>query len=334
MAILESRPLLDLRTLLAVTSDSPYYNESGKLSIFYAQSWAFTHMLALDKPYSAQFPDFLKLVSSGVASTDALLRVYGKSLEQMESDLKQYKPRMAANAARLNIQLRNSYGEPQVKALSQKDEELALADLLAAHPATAPKAIQMLNELAKQNPDNPLVEESLGYAAWSMSRVDEARSYFCHAVEHGSRNSDIVYRYAVMQKQAGAPDEEVMRLFERVLELSPDFDDARFHLGLLQFNGKQFSTAAQSLSKLKAVKDEWAYAYYSVMAYCDIEFSSVEEAKILGEKAKMNAKTASERLQADRLLLYLQTRKSSTPGEAMLASAQHGRTPGKNTKSF
>jgi AraC-like DNA-binding protein len=311
-AVLESEPPMNLRALFAVTPDSSYYNESDKLPIFYAQSWALTHMLALDKQYSIRFPDFLKMISSGVSSPDAFLRVYGKNLEQVELDFSQYRPRMAANTASFDIQLGNSFVESQVKVLPDDEKMLALADLLAAHPATAPRALQTLTELAKQNPNNPLIEERLGYAAWNMSRVDDARSYFAHAVEHGSRDSDMIYRYAVMQKQAGASDEEVMRLFERVLELSPDLDDARFHLGLLQFNGKKFSIAAQSLSKLKAVKEEWAYAYYSVMAYCDIKFSNVEEAKIFGEKAKVNAKTRSEQSQADRLLLYLQAQGSST----------------------
>ncbi len=45
--ILMTQRWLDLNLLLAVDSDSPYYNERDKMSIFYAQSWALTHMLAL-----------------------------------------------------------------------------------------------------------------------------------------------------------------------------------------------------------------------------------------------------------------------------------------------
>jgi len=126
-----------------------------------------------------------------------------------------------------------------------------------------------------------------------------------------------------MQEQAGASQEEVIRLFERVLELSPDLDEARFHLGLLQFNSRKFRTAAQLLSKLKTVKEEWAYSYYSVMAYCDIEFSNIEEAKMFGEKARSSARTPSEQSQADRLLVYLQTRTVPTHQGAILASAEH-----------
>ena len=165
-----------------------------------------------------------------------------------------------------------------------------------------------------------------------MNRVDEARSYFGRAVEHGSRNAEMIYRYAVMQKQAGAPAGEVMGLFERVLDLSPGFDDARFHLGLMQFNAKQFNAAAQSLSKLKAVQEDWAYAYYSALAYCDMEFSNIEEARTFGEKAKLSAKTLSEQSQANHLLLYLQTRASTAGRKVMLASVK--RRGSKSTQDF
>ena len=334
MFVLEGNPLMDLKPFLKATLNSPYYGEGDKISIFYAQSWALTHMLALDPPYSAKFSRFLQTVSSGVPSPDALLQVYGRNLQQVETDLKQYLPRMAANTASYPVQFRKSSIQPQVKALSNHEKMLALADLLAAHPATASKALQTLTELAKENPDNPLIEEKMGYAAWNMNRVDDARSYFAHAIEHGSHDSDMIYRYAIMQKQAGASDKEVIRLFERVLELSPDFDDARFHLAILEFNGKRFSTAAQLLSKLSTVKDEWAYNYYSIMTYCDVESGHIEEAKIFSEKARSTAQTAGEKSQADRLFLYLQAQKPSINHGVTLASAQDQHMSGKDKQSF
>ena len=312
IAVLKTNSLMDLKTLLAVTLNSPYYSESGKLSAFYAQSWALTHMLSLDPQYSAQFSRFLQAVSSGVPSSDALLQVYGKSLEQVEADLKHYWPHMAANTASFHLPPRKSLTQLQIKPLSDEEKILALVDLLAAHPATAPEALRTLTELAKGSPNNPLIEEKLGYVAWNMSRVDDARSYFARAVEHGSHHPDMIYRYAVMQKQAGAPEEEVISLFERVLELSPDFDDARFQLALLQFNRQKFSTAAQLLSKLKIIKVEWTCTYYSIMAYCSLESGDMEEAKAFSEKARLSAQTASEQLQADRLLLYMNAQKLST----------------------
>ena len=45
---LRNRSLLNLNTLLAVDADSPYYREPEKMALFYGQSWALTHMLAIE----------------------------------------------------------------------------------------------------------------------------------------------------------------------------------------------------------------------------------------------------------------------------------------------
>jgi hypothetical protein len=47
LIILMTQSWLNLNALFAVGPDSPYDNERDKMSIFYAQSWALTHMLAL-----------------------------------------------------------------------------------------------------------------------------------------------------------------------------------------------------------------------------------------------------------------------------------------------
>ena len=330
MAAWESKPAMSLKAFFAVTPASPYYHEKDKLATFYAQSWVLTHMLALDENYTARFPDFLRAVSSGAPSAAALMQVYGKSLEEVELDLRQYGPRMAANTAVFHIRLTAPLSEPRVRRLPDEEKKLALADLLAAHPATASTALQTLGEWARQNSHNPLWDEKLGDAAWNMNRLDEARLHYGRAVEHGSCHAETLYRYAILQKQAGAPDKEVIGLFEKTLELSPDFDEARFHLGLLQFNGKQFNNAAQSFSKLKAIKEDWTYAYYSAMAYCDLQFNNIEEARTFGEKAKASAATPDEQSQADRLLLYLQNRMTGNT----LASARHWQMGGESAQTF
>ena len=54
---------LDLATLTAVDHRSPYYNESKRMGIFYAESWALTHMLMLDRSYNPRFNDFTSALS-------------------------------------------------------------------------------------------------------------------------------------------------------------------------------------------------------------------------------------------------------------------------------
>jgi hypothetical protein len=56
---LENQPLINLETLLEVGRDSPYYSQSQKMLLFYAEIWALTHMLPLSPDYAAEFPKFV-----------------------------------------------------------------------------------------------------------------------------------------------------------------------------------------------------------------------------------------------------------------------------------
>ncbi len=47
--VLQQNRLIPIETLLAVGQDSPYYNESDRASVFYAESWALVHYLMLNQ---------------------------------------------------------------------------------------------------------------------------------------------------------------------------------------------------------------------------------------------------------------------------------------------
>src|SRR5688572_21722188 len=64
--LLRERPLIPLETLLAVDQDSPFYVETDKKSLFYAESWALTHYLLRRDVRRAQFRQFLKSLAQGV----------------------------------------------------------------------------------------------------------------------------------------------------------------------------------------------------------------------------------------------------------------------------
>lgn len=64
-ALLLQNQLLPLPTLFAVDTNSPYYHEENKGSIFYAESWALTHYLTIrdDHENTHRLNDYMKLVN-------------------------------------------------------------------------------------------------------------------------------------------------------------------------------------------------------------------------------------------------------------------------------
>ena len=70
--------LLPLKELISVDRDSPLYNEGERRSVFYAQSWALTHMLLLGEPNRAkELKTFMGAAQSGVSAPEAWRQAFG-----------------------------------------------------------------------------------------------------------------------------------------------------------------------------------------------------------------------------------------------------------------
>ena len=84
LAELRDTTLLPLEQLLNVTHSSPLYNEGTRRSVFYAQSWALTHMLLMGQPSRApQLGAYLSKLGSGVSAMDAWNQVFeSKAIEE------------------------------------------------------------------------------------------------------------------------------------------------------------------------------------------------------------------------------------------------------------
>lgn len=129
LVLLNEETPLPLQQLLAVTPDSPLYNEGSRRSMFYAQSWALTHMLLLGEPRRAPLlGQFLSLVGQGVPAAGAWERVFGN--EPIERDLTGYVRRRLFNAYKYKFTEKTADFEGTAAPLAPADAEAFLADFL------------------------------------------------------------------------------------------------------------------------------------------------------------------------------------------------------------
>lgn len=303
--VLQSEPWMDWNTLFAVDQRSPYYNESNKMSIFYAQSWALTHMLALDDRYRMNFPRFFAVVSEGTPAATAFQSDYGKDIKQVNKDLRAYLRQSSFHVSLFNVNLQKADLDPQVSDLSDLQIRLALSDLLAGNKSTMGEAQVQLTALEKEYPENPDIEESLGYLAWQEGKPTDAQAYFSRAIQNHSNNARMIYQYAAMRSSAGVAPAELIPLLERVLALEPGNNEARLFLGVTATSNRQFGFALSTLSQIKTIKPEQAYEYFSALAYCDMNLKNPAAAKTSAQKALSYAKSVAEKNQANKLLQYL-----------------------------
>ncbi len=84
-------PLIPLSELIAIDHDSPEYNEGSRRGVFYAQSWALTHMMVMgDGGAVNRATIYSGLLRSGMNPEDAFLEALGGSYKEIEKELNRY----------------------------------------------------------------------------------------------------------------------------------------------------------------------------------------------------------------------------------------------------
>jgi tetratricopeptide (TPR) repeat protein len=317
--------LIDVGTLLDVGRDSPYYRQPQKMLVFYAESWALTHMLALSSDYAAEFPKFVGSVSSGANARDSLARVYGKSLDQVTADLRHYLSRKQLPTHVFDLDITAAEVESKPLSSPREQVDLALADLAASTPNAEADGAAALNSVSGRYPENPEAEESLGYLAMRYNRMDEARLHFQKAVDRHSNAPEVVFYLAHLESAAGAPPDRVIRLLNRALELNPDYYDARLELGFVAAKAKKFDlatsalSAASQLAKAGNPHPEHAYVLSYTLAYCYAQLNQADQALVYGHKAQRAARSGEDQEQTANLLRYIDRERQGSGVSALAA---------------
>ena len=316
LADLQSEKWLSLQTLLTVDRGSPYYQEPGKMRIFYAQSWVLCHMLSLSPEYRPNFMEFLAAVSAGKSSARCLEEIYGKSIAEIQREAATYlnRPNLATVSFALNLAATKL--QPTMCPLSPFERDLALSSLLAARPQTVGEARGSFMMLATEQPGNADVEEMLGYFAWQQGKTEEARLHFRRAFESGSTNATMLCQYASFVEASAEGEERegnsARAALLRALELRPDYGEARLQLALVEFRAGRYGEASTELSRIKAVKPEQAYCYYSALAYSNYASGKLEQARIALESAKEYANSPEKQQRCLGLLARLNAAHTDT----------------------
>ena len=81
---------LGLESVVTADRASPLYNRRAHAGAFYATSWALVHMLSLSADYKAGYAKIAAGLSAGKPAEEVFQGTYGKSLKQVEDDLRRY----------------------------------------------------------------------------------------------------------------------------------------------------------------------------------------------------------------------------------------------------
>lgn len=307
LAALGTYRRLPIRVLFSADASSRYYNDPAAMQIFYAESWALTHMLALAGGYAPHFNSFVQAISAGDSAEAALRGSYGKSVERIEADFDAYLRQKSFPTASYAINLQLLAVEPVIGPLPKSELDLSAADLLASNATAGPEAINEVKALAQRHPNDSGFDETLGYVALRYNQADEARAHFATALEHQSDDPLTIYNSARLQQAAGAGPDDIIPLLERALALKPDYEPARIDLGFTAAHANRFDLALSTFSQLKTLNPKIAYEVLYTMAYCAIQLHRPAEASAYAAQAQQQARNAEQRDKADALLRFIES---------------------------
>ncbi len=319
--VLADRQWLPIRELISVDYDSPHFNERDRTKVFYAQSWALTHMLCLSNQYRERFSDFLKGVD-GDTGEEAFRWVYGKTLDQVESDFKRYAVQKRLPTTVYEIRLNQSVEKPKVRPATATEVSLVKAGLLVGLNRRE-QALEIYRDLARQDPADWRIPEALGYLASYSGDGESARLHFARAVELEAANPRLYYDFALLLQEADAEPEVIKPVLRKAIALEPDFDNAHRLLGsILLMEGKAGMALAQ-LMRVKQISREEAVHHYQTVAQLYHRLGRLEGARQAAALCRKYARSSEEVDLAEELLEWLGVGSEDAPEDAApLAAAR------------
>ena len=237
---LRQEKLLPLRTLFAVDHYSPYYNESGKRGVFYAESWALVHYLILGNNGQRvpQLGKFLQLIGANVGIDEAFKQAFRMDVESLEKELKKF---IEGHTFRMQIATFEHKLEfdSDMKAtpLSEAEAQSYLGDLLL-HLSRLNDAEARLQQALALDPNITMAQASLGILRARQGQFAEARKNLQEAVKGDSNNYLAHYYYAYALSREGMDTNNFVRSYppettsimraelKKAIELSPTFPES------------------------------------------------------------------------------------------------------------
>jgi Flp pilus assembly protein TadD len=305
-----------LAVILKADHNSPYYNEKNQAGNLYNEGWALVHMLVLTNEYRSGFSKFLREMSGGTPSEEALLKIYGKTVEQVDKELQAYLHGSQFKAVVVPQKLEKVNEDIPAEPAAPFDVKLVLADL-QNRPGKEQEARAAMEQLTVEDPKRPEPFAALAYMEWREKRNDEATKDFGRAFELGDRNPTLLWDYGRLAR--GRNNAESIRALTALMALEPERLEVRLELAADYLVSRNADATLAVLMPVTKITKEEAPRFFTIKAHAQLDRGLLEDARKSAEALAKFAKTEEEKSQAEQILKYLDARAKGTapalPGE-------------------
>ena len=328
--------LIPVARLLTVNSESPEYNTREHAGMFYAESWALTHMLLAEDTYRTKSDEFMQLISRGTPGPAVFMQLYGKSPEVVERDLRNY---LTTN---LRV-FRPAYAGPPPRATYETrpadafEADLVTANLLANTRSGETAARAAFTRLEAQKPNDLGLLESRGYFELRRNQRAAARRYFERAVAQGTQSVALMRDYLALDPSVAET------IVPKALALAPDDIDMRVEEASLLIRKGRHRDAVATLAALDGLTRAQEFRASQLLVNIFMQANEIDAARKAAarvtelarngrEKSFASQLTASvERIAAQRTAFDEKTRATAAAADVgARVSAASGRNDGRN----
>jgi len=297
-ATLQADRWLDLHEVIAVDEHSSLYNEKSRAGMFYAESWFLVHMLALQEWYAPRFRQLGVALQEGDTAS-AFLKVYGKTVTQVQQDLQLYFRSASLTGRLFHVQLPESVDAPQVERGGFR-ARAALAEVLNTIPDHREAAQAACRQLAGEFPREWEAEERCAEVFWRDRNLAEAAEHFARAAGMGNADARLYLNYGrVLAALGRLPD--AVAAFQSAVKNNGEWNEAHYELAIALVQSGSFPAALQEFGHVKMLPPDQAIRYFYNLAYAHYREGDTAGAKRLLDQAAPFVKTDRDRTTIDGL---------------------------------
>ena len=332
LARLRSSVLLPFETLLAVTHDSPHYQEGQKTGIFYSQSWAFVHYLFMDEQARKKglLMAYLKALGQTTDPIAAAREGFG-DLEQLKRALGQYSRRSVFTFWDLPLAVKLTDKEFQSRPLSEAEALVVEAEFLQ-HSRQEAEARPLLVQALALGPKRPEVWTALGRGHHLRGELEEAQLAYETALAYGSQDFRTPYFLATLAQ--AKPDQgqsaRILAWLETARALRPDFPGIHMALCRQYSWAPRDPTRALQAGREAVLQDPQVLSYRFNLGIACINLDLENDAKAIGGQLNLLAVSPEEKQMAAsyaaNLAEYLSRRKAPEVGRGAVSPETGGTT--------
>ncbi len=333
--VLRQNRMLSIETLFAVDHSSPYYNETNRASIFYAESWALVHYLMVS-PESRQKRLLNHFVEAWNTTHDAL-----EAARQAFGDLKKFNQVLDSyiRVGEFNVGVvKNSTDgldkQYATRSVSAAEVEALRGDFFDHHNRVDAGKL-LLDDAVKQSPELAFAHTALAYYYYEKRDMPSVQKEAAEAIRLGDGSFIPPFLEGVSLQSGGIAGagggkdslQQSVTLLSTSMKLNPNFAPASAALSNAYaiFPDKQAAAIGACIQAVKLDPTDMQYPAQLVRLL--LNNNRYADAKSVSDRLVANAATPHEREMAGNLAQMVALRQQEQAeghGNALASTAVPG----------